>query len=220
MITLPSGTYDVEEIKREKALIPRQDPGETVIGSRPDVTEARVYRLRSGFVNNSVFITLGYIHEDGRNRPIEIFINSKDLTRAAEYAVLTRLSLPNVRLLRLEEVETPELRNVKTSRTRAEYCWTMTPFASLAVLARDPQVDRVTYVDADFWFMKSPAPLFEELNSSGKQVLMTDHAYSPEYDQSSTSGQYCLPLVTFCRGAGQAVLGLSLLSPRTCRRGY
>jgi ribonucleoside-diphosphate reductase alpha chain len=91
MITLPSGTYDVEEIKREKALIPRQDPGETVIGSRPDVTEARVYRLRSGFVNNSVFITLGYIHEDGRNRPIEIFINSKDLTRAAEYAVLTRL---------------------------------------------------------------------------------------------------------------------------------
>jgi ribonucleoside-diphosphate reductase alpha chain len=91
MITMPSGTYDVEEIKREKALIPRQDPGETVIGSRPDVTEARVYRLRSGFVNNSVFITLGYIHEDGRNRPIEIFINSKDLTRAAEYAVLTRL---------------------------------------------------------------------------------------------------------------------------------
>lgn len=91
MITLPSGSYDVEEIKREKALIPKQDPGETVIGSRPDVTEARVYRLRSGFVNNSVFITLGYIHEDGRNRPIEIFINSKDLTRAAEYAVLTRL---------------------------------------------------------------------------------------------------------------------------------
>ncbi len=91
MITLPSGSYDVEEIKREKALIPKQDPGETVIGNRPDVTEARVYRLRSGFVNNSVFITLGYIHEDGRNRPIEIFINSKDLTRAAEYAVLTRL---------------------------------------------------------------------------------------------------------------------------------
>jgi ribonucleoside-diphosphate reductase alpha chain len=50
-----------------------------------------VYRLRSGFVNNSVFITLGYVRENGRNRPIEIFINSKDLTRAAEYAVLTRL---------------------------------------------------------------------------------------------------------------------------------
>ena len=91
MLTLPAGTYDIEEIKREKALIPRQESGETVIGTRPDVTEARVYRLRSGFVNNSVFITLGYIREEGKNRPIEIFINSKDLTRAAEYAVLTRL---------------------------------------------------------------------------------------------------------------------------------
>ncbi len=91
MLTLPTGTYDIEEIKREKALIPRLEAGETVIGTRPDVTEARVYRLRSGFVNNSVFITLGYIREDGKNRPIEIFINSKDLTRAAEYAVLTRL---------------------------------------------------------------------------------------------------------------------------------
>lgn len=91
MITLPAGSYDIEEVKREKALIPRKDAVETVIGNRPDVTEARVYRLRSGFVNNSVFITLGYIREDGRNRPIEIFINSKDLTRAAEYAVLTRL---------------------------------------------------------------------------------------------------------------------------------
>jgi hypothetical protein len=91
MLTLPTSTFEIEEVKREKALIPRHETGETVIGTRPDVTEARVYRLRSGFVNNSVFITLGYIHEDGRNRPIEIFINSKDLTRAAEYAVLTRL---------------------------------------------------------------------------------------------------------------------------------
>lgn len=91
MITLPAGTYDIEEVKREKALIPRQESSETVISSRPEVTEARVYRLRSGFVNNSVFVTLGYVRENGRNRPIEIFINSKDLTRAAEYAVLTRL---------------------------------------------------------------------------------------------------------------------------------
>ena len=91
MITLPTTALEIEEVKREKALIPAQEGGETVISNRPDVTEARVYRLRSGFVNNSVFITLGFIKEHNRNRPIEIFINSKDLTRAAEYAVLTRL---------------------------------------------------------------------------------------------------------------------------------
>jgi ribonucleoside-diphosphate reductase alpha chain len=91
MIVLPAAPTEIEEVKREKALIPAQEPGETLVSTRPDVTEARVYRLRSGFVNNSVFVTLGYVRESGRNRPIEIFINSKDLTRAAEYAVLTRL---------------------------------------------------------------------------------------------------------------------------------
>jgi ribonucleoside-diphosphate reductase alpha chain len=91
MIVLPATPTDIEEVKREKALIPAQESGETLVSTRPDVTEARVYRLRSGFVSNSVFVTLGYVRENGRNRPIEIFINSKDLTRAAEYAVLTRL---------------------------------------------------------------------------------------------------------------------------------
>jgi ribonucleoside-diphosphate reductase alpha chain len=91
MITIPTATVEINEVKRESPLITRQEGPEAIIGTRPDVTDAKVYRLRSGFVNNSVFVTLGYIQENGHNRPIEIFINSKDLTRAAEYAVLTRL---------------------------------------------------------------------------------------------------------------------------------
>jgi len=58
---------------------------------RPEVVEAKVYKLKSAFIKNSVFITLGYINLDNVIRPIEIFINSKDLTRAPEYVVLTRL---------------------------------------------------------------------------------------------------------------------------------
>jgi len=58
---------------------------------RPDVVEAKVYRLRSGFVKHNVYITLGWIEQGGRQRPIEIFFNSKDLTRSPEYAILTRL---------------------------------------------------------------------------------------------------------------------------------
>ena len=58
---------------------------------RPEVVDAKVYKLKSAFVKNSVFITLSYIGEEADVRPIEIFINSKDLTRAPEYVVLTRL---------------------------------------------------------------------------------------------------------------------------------
>jgi len=59
--------------------------------NRPDVVDAKVYKLKSAFVKNSVFVTLSYINEGSVIRPIEIFINSKDLTRAPEYVVLTRL---------------------------------------------------------------------------------------------------------------------------------
>ena len=58
---------------------------------RPEVVDAKVYKLKSAFVKNSVFITLSYVQENAEIRPIEIFINSKDLTRAPEYVVLTRL---------------------------------------------------------------------------------------------------------------------------------
>ena len=58
---------------------------------RPEVVDAKVYKLKSAFVKNSVFITLSYVNEETEVRPIEIFINSKDLTRAPEYVVLTRL---------------------------------------------------------------------------------------------------------------------------------
>ena len=61
------------------------------IETRPEVVDAKVYKLKSAFVKNSVFITLSYIKDRASIRPIEIFINSKDLTRAPEYVVLTRL---------------------------------------------------------------------------------------------------------------------------------
>jgi len=103
-------------------------------------------------------------------------------------------------------LETPELLEVKPERTIGEYCWTLTPFAPRFVFEADSSVERVTYIDADLWFRKNPKSLFDELDSSGKQVLITDHAYAPEYDQSAASGQYCVQFMIFKREFGQRVL--------------
>ena len=73
--------------KQEKLNI-SQSPPSTI---RPEVVDAKFYKLKSAFGKNSVFITLSYVKEKNEIRPIEIFINSKDLTRAPEYVVLTRL---------------------------------------------------------------------------------------------------------------------------------
>lgn len=119
--------------------------------------------------------------------------------------VLSRLKPPNVKLLRLSAVETPALLEVKKARSQVEYCWTLTPFTPKFVFDRDPHVQRVTYVDADLWFRRNPMDMFRELEQSGKQVLITDHAYAPEHDQSATSGRFCVQFVTFTRNGGELV---------------
>ena len=112
---------------------------------------------------------------------------------------LKRLALPNVRLIALTEAETKQLRRVKADRTRAEYCWTVTPFAPDFVFSLDPSAQRVTYLDADLFFFASPQPLFAELEASGKDVLITEHAYAPEYENTALSGRFCVQFVTFGR---------------------
>ena len=121
------------------------------------------------------------------------------------HEILSLMKLPNVHLLQLSLVETKELKRVKPERTVGEYCWTVTPFAPKFVFKADISVKKVTYLDADLWFRKSPAPIFQEFNKSGKDVLITDHAYSPEYDLSEKSGQYCVQFTTFTREGGETV---------------
>ena len=58
---------------------------------RPEVVNAKVYKIKSPFVKFKIYVTLSYVMEAGKKRLIEMFINSKDLTHAAEYIVLTRL---------------------------------------------------------------------------------------------------------------------------------
>lgn len=121
------------------------------------------------------------------------------------YSVLTELGLPHVRLIRVADVETAELLAVRPRRTRGEYCWTLTPFAPRFVFEADASVQRVTYLDADLWFRRNPAPLFRELESSGKDVLITEHAYAPEHDQTAKSGRFCVQFLTVTRDGGEIV---------------
>jgi hypothetical protein len=121
------------------------------------------------------------------------------------HALLTKLQLPNVRLLQLGKLETEELLRVKPTRSKGEYCWTLTPFAPRFVFEADPSVERVTYLDADLWFCKHPSAIFREFHDSGKSVLITDHAYAPEYDASATSGKYCVQFMIFDRLGGEEV---------------
>lgn len=65
---------------------------------------------------------------------------------------LQHLGLPRIRLLDLQNLETSDLLAVKPERTRAEYCWTLTPWSIQWVFEADATALRVTYLDADVFF--------------------------------------------------------------------
>lgn len=153
----------------------------------------------SGFLPQGMALARSLIEHAGEHTLWVVTVDEE-----AERA-LTRLALPNVRVLPLAQVETERLISVKSGRTRAEYCWTLTPFAPRFVFERAPGVERVTYLDADLWLRRSPKPIFDELERSKKKVLITEHAYAPQYESSrETSGTYCVQFLTFTR-AGEHV---------------
>jgi hypothetical protein len=75
-----------------------------------------------------------------------------------------------------------------------EYCWTCTP-SIIKYCLKTYNLPSCTYLDADLYFFSNPAVLMEEMGD--KSVLITEHRYTPEYDQSATSGIYCVQFMTF-----------------------
>tara|TARA_Y100000994_G_scaffold109895_1_gene90289 strand:+ start:1848 stop:2483 length:636 start_codon:yes stop_codon:yes gene_type:complete len=81
--------FKYKEVESKENKKSKTSSGNSAI--RPEVVNAKVYKVKSAFVKNAVFITLSYVDTHTGRKPIEIFINSKDLNRSAEYVVLTRL---------------------------------------------------------------------------------------------------------------------------------
>jgi hypothetical protein len=120
-----------------------------------------------------------------------LFVFAFDL--ACEH-FLKELKLPHMTIISLNEFEDEELLRVKKERTAGEYCWTCTP-STIRYCLRCYGLSSCTYVDADLYFFSNPRVLIEEMDNCS--VLITEHRYTPRYDQSETSGIYCVQFMTF-----------------------
>lgn len=110
------------------------------------------------------------------------------------YDLLIKLNLEFVTVISLKEFEDDELLKVKRDRSPGEYCWTCTP-STIKYCIEKYSLESCTYLDADLYFFSNPAILIEEMGN--KSVLITEHRYTKEYDQSDTSGIYCVQFMTF-----------------------
>ncbi|UFS69724.1 hypothetical protein LPW11_17735 [Geomonas sp. RF6] len=123
------------------------------------------------------------------------------------YELLERMSLENVRLVRLEDLEDEELRRAKRNRSAVEYYWTLSPSLPLYVLKEDAGIDAVTYIDADCFFFSDPEPLYREMGDAS--VLVIEHRYSEERKAwEKTSGRFNVQFLVFKRDE----IGMSVLT--------
>jgi hypothetical protein len=121
---------------------------------------------------------------------------------ATTYQTLDSLSLPGVRLIALEQFEAGDLalQVAKANRSQVEYFWTCTPSLPLYILNNHPEVQLITYLDADLCFYADPGPIFTEME--GYSILIIDHRYPPEYAHlAAISGIYNVGLLAFRRDA-------------------
>jgi hypothetical protein len=107
---------------------------------------------------------------------------------------LKKLNLESVTVISLKEFEDEQLLAIKSYRATGEYCWTCTP-SVIKYSLKEYSLDSCTYLDADLYFFSNPSVLIEEMID--KSVLITEHRYTPKYDQRATSGIYCVQFMTF-----------------------
>lgn len=110
------------------------------------------------------------------------------------YDFFCRNKLDYITVVSLDDFEDEELLSVKKSRSRGEYCWTCTP-SIIKYTLEHYRLKDCTYLDADLYFFASPQVLLEEVGMNS--VLITEHRYTKKYDQTNTSGKYCVQFVFF-----------------------
>lgn len=102
----------------------------------------------------------------------------------------------NLKIIFLNDLELKylELKSIKNERSWKEYCWTLTPY-SIHYAITELKLDSCTYLDADIFFYSNPKIIFDLARD--KSIIITEHRYTPEYDQTTVSGKYCVQFVYF-----------------------
>jgi hypothetical protein len=109
--------------------------------------------------------------------------------------ILKKIHPKHATVIPLSEFEDEELLKVKPTRTRGEYCWTCSS-STILYCIKKYDLSHCTYIDSDLYFYANPSILIEEMGESD-DVLITSHRYTSDYDQTNTSGKYCVQFMTF-----------------------
>lgn len=109
------------------------------------------------------------------------------------------MHIKNTKLILFENIISDELIQIRKQRTRAEFCWTCTPYI-VEYTFDHYHVDICTYIDADLYFYGEPAVLIKELFENHCSVQIVEHRFpaTKEYERDEKlGGKYCVEFNTF-----------------------
>ena len=125
----------------------------------------------------------------------------------AAHAALSALNQPHIVPIALDDFERGDepLQIAKGNRSLVEYYFTCTPSLPLFILRQQPQIEMVTYLDADLYFFASPEPLFAEIGN--RSIAIIPHRFPESMRHWEKCGIFNVGWLTFRRDAN----GLSCL---------
>ena len=120
------------------------------------------------------------------------------------YQLLKKLGWKNIILYYDEDEMNQQIILLKQERKLHEYCWTLKASLMELIFNKNPKVNRVTYMDSDLFFWKSPEILFKNQPDSSV-LLIKEEKYNPEWKRefvqklTEITGKYNSGFVSFRR---------------------
>ncbi len=103
----------------------------------------------------------------------------------------------SIELIRHEDLEKsfPQLLDCKSNRTYIEYLFTLSPFLPLYILKKYSYVDRITTLDSDLLFFKSPQKYIDSLGRD--KIGITKHDFPSDLMSWEQYGKYNVSFQSF-----------------------
>lgn len=121
--------------------------------------------------------------------------------------ILTEMQLPGIQVLRINDLETfcPALKPLREQRSAAEFYFTCTPVLMQYIFAQMPDLELVSYLDADMYFFTPPDVVINEIGNAPAAII--PHNYPARLKKMERFGIYNVGWVSFDRSEqGQKVL--------------
>jgi hypothetical protein len=93
------------------------------------------------------------------------------------------------------EVADPSLAAAKSNRNAIEYYFTLSPCWPRYLLNSRPEIERITYLDADMFFFSTPTSIYTEMGDAS--VLVTEHRYPSHLCHHERCGRFNVGLLSF-----------------------